>query len=157
MGASVYVETSIISYLVARLSRDLIVAGHQQITHEWWDRHRSRFQVFASLLVTRECAIGDPAIARKRLELLHGMELLEVTSEAIHLAREFVEHGPLPPKAEMDAAHIALAAVQRIDYLLTWNCRHIANAEMQPALQRICRSRGHVLPTLCTPEQLMGG
>jgi predicted nucleic acid-binding protein len=155
--SSVYVETSVVSYLVARPSRDLITAGHQQLTHEWWESRRNRYRVFASALVLREALLGDPALAGRRRDALRGIPLLEVRSEAATLARELVERGPLPRKAEADAAHIALAAVHGIEYLLTWNCTHIANAEMQPALVRLCRARGYVLPVLCTPEQLMGG
>ena len=152
----VYIETSVVSYLAARPSRDLIVAGHQQLTAEWWDRRRDLFQVFASALVLQEASFGDPEFARRRLEMLKGIRLLETHPEASQLAEVLMQRGPLPRKAEADAAHIALAAVHGMDYLLTWNCKHIANAEMQPALARICRARGYSLPVLCTPEQLMG-
>lgn len=155
--SSVYVETSVVSYLVARPSRDLIAASHQQLTHEWWERRRNRYRVFASALVLREAALGDPTLSGRRVDVLRGIPLLEVRPEAAALARELVEHGPLPGNAEADAAHIAIAAVHGIEYLLTWNCKHIANAEMQPALVRLCGARGYALPVLCTPEQLMGG
>lgn len=154
--SAVYVETSVISYLVARPSRDLVVAGHQQLTHEWWETQRGRFDVFASPLVSREAAQGDPVLAQQRLELLRDLPLLEIRIEAAALAREMIERGPLPRKAEVDAAHIAVAAVHGMHYLLTWNCKHIANAEMQWALDGLCRGKGYVLPVLCTPEQLMG-
>jgi hypothetical protein len=154
---SVYVETSVVSYLVARPSRDLVVAGHQQLTAEWWEHHKHRFDLFASALVLREAGFGDAVLAQRRLEALREVPVLDLRPEAAALAREMVERGPVPAKAAIDAAHIALAAVQGISFLLTWNCKHIANAEMQPALERICRAHGHHLPVLCTPEQLMGG
>jgi hypothetical protein len=153
---SVYTETSIISYLVAQPSRDLIVAGHQQLTTEWWQRRRDDFGVVASPLVLREASLGNPEFAEKRRAILSTLPLLEIRAEAAELAARFIHGGPLPIKAEADAAHIALAAVHGIDYLLTWNCKHIANAEMQPALTRIAHSCGYTLPILCTPEQLMG-
>lgn len=152
---SVYIETSIISYLVARPSRDLIAAGHQQLTLAWWEQRRTSFNVVASPLVLREASLGDPGFAEKRRAVLESIPLLEVRTEAIELALQFLR-GPLPAKAEADAAHIALAAVHGVEYLLTWNCKHIANAEMQPALMRIAQKQGYALPVLCTPEQLMG-
>jgi hypothetical protein len=91
------------------------------------------------------------------VDLLRGIPLLDVRNDAAELASDLMQFGPLPPKAEADAAHIALAAVHNVDYLLTWNCKHIANAEMQPSLERLCRAGGFELPILCTPEQLMGG
>jgi hypothetical protein len=154
---SVYIETSVVSYLVARLSRDLVVAGHQQTTSEWWENHRHRFNLFVSALVLQEAGSGDAVLAQRRLDALRGIAVLELRAEAAALAREMVEHGPVPAKAAVDAAHIAIAAVQGVAFLLTWNCKHIANAEMQPELERICRTRGYLLPVLCTPEQLMGG
>lgn len=154
---TVYVETSVVSYLVARPSRDLVVAGHQQLTAEWWEHHRHRFDLFVSALVLREAGLGDAVLAQRRMEALRGIPVLDLRPEAAALAREMVERGPVPAKAAVDAAHIALAAVQGIAFLLTSNCKHIANAEMQPALERICRARGYLLPVLCTPEQLMGG
>ena len=154
---SVYVETSVVSYLVARPSRDLVVAGHQQITAEWWERHRNRFDLFVSALVLREASSGDAGLAQRRLDSLRSIPVLDLRPEAAALARDMVERGPVPAKAAVDAAHIALAAVHGIGYLLTWNCKHIANAEMQPSLDRICRAQGYLLPVLCTPEQLMGG
>lgn len=153
---SVYVETSIISYLTAPPSRDLIVAGHQQLTTEWWRRRRHSFQVVASPLVLREALLGNPEAAQKRQAVIAGLPLLQIRPEARELARRFVDGGPLPSKAEADAAHISLAAVHGVEYLLTWNCKHIANAEMQPALTRIANAQGYTLPILCTPEQLMG-
>lgn len=157
MPARVYIETSIVSYLTARPSRDLIVAGHQQLTHEWWQTQRSRFQLYASQLVIREAGAGDPQVAAARLRILDELPLLEIRPEAVALSRRLLERGPLPQKAAADALHIAVSATNGVEYLLTWNCKHIANAEMRPLIERICRSHGFEPPVLCTPEQLMGG
>lgn len=157
MPARVYVETSIVSYLTARPSRDLIVAGHQQVTHEWWRTHRSRFHLYASQLVIREASGGDPEAADARLRALDGLALLEILPTAVTLSQALVARGALPQKATADALHIAVAAAHGIEYLLTWNCKHIANAEIRPLIERTCRAHGVEPPVLCTPEELMGG
>jgi hypothetical protein len=156
MPARVYVETSIISYLSARPSRDLVVAGHQQLTHEWWQSQRPRFSLFASQLVLQEAGRGDPEAARMRLQVLEGVSLLEVRTEALALAQALLGRGPLPERAAADALHIAIAAIHGVEFLLTWNCKHIANAQMRPLIERICRGQGYEPPVLCTPEELMG-
>lgn len=155
--ATVYVETSIISYLTARASRDLLAAAHQQTTREWWDHHRQRFEVFVSPLVMEEARRGDEDAAAQRIALIRGLPSLEIVEEAYDLAQAFVKGKALPPSAQDDAAHIALAAVHNIDYLLTWNCRHIANAETRPLVRSVCESKGYACPEICTPEELMGG
>ncbi|MDQ3557329.1 MAG: type II toxin-antitoxin system VapC family toxin [Gemmatimonadota bacterium] len=157
MGARVYVETSILGYLTARPSRDLIVAGHQQLTHEWWQLRRPLFEIFVSELVLEEAGRGDAEIAARRLRVLDGVSQLEIRADAVELSRALVQRGPLPSKAAADALHIAIAAVHGAEYLLTWNCKHIANAEMRPLIDRICREQGYEPPVLCTPEELMGG
>lgn len=154
--SSVYIETSIISYLTARVSRDLIVAGHQQMTEEWWSIQKSRFELWASELVVEEASAGDTNAAAERLSVLNTIEMLDITEEAGLLAAALIERGSLPAKASADALHIAIAAVNHIDYLLTWNCKHIANAEMRPVIESVCRSMGFAPPILCTPEELMG-
>jgi len=152
----VYLETTIASYLTARPSRDLIVGAHQELTIEWWVQHRQRFEVFISDLVLQEAARGDQIAAAKRLAELSGIAVLETTEEARELAREFVDRGLIPQKAVEDAFHVAIATAQGMDFLLTWNCRHIANAEIIERLQSVCEELGYEMPTLCTPEQLMG-
>jgi predicted nucleic acid-binding protein len=153
---SVYIETSVVSYLTARPSRDLLAAAHQQVTRDWWDGQRARFEVFISPLVEQEARRGDPAAAQRRVEVLRGLVMLEVVEEAYDLATALISEGALPSAAEDDATHIALAAVHGIDYLLTWNCRHIDNAETKPVLRSICATRGYACPEICTPEELMG-
>lgn len=151
----VYLETTFISYLTARPSRDLIVAGHQQITHDWWDSQRGRYELCISQLVLQEAGDGDPQAAKERLDLLAAMTLLAVEEGAVVLAEDLVRAGALPEKAENDALHIAIAAFHRIPYLLTWNCRHMANATMRPLIEKICASKGCQAPIICTPEELM--
>jgi hypothetical protein len=152
----VYLETTIASYLTARRSRDLVIRAHQEITIEWWAQHRQRFEIFISDLVLREAARGDRDAAAKRLEELAGIAVLEMSEDARELAREFVNRGLIPQKAVEDAFHVAIATAQGMEFLLTWNCRHIANAEIIERLQSVCEELGYEMPTLCTPEQLMG-
>jgi len=154
---SVYIETSVISYLTARPSRDLLAAAHQQITREWWDNHRSRFDIFISPLVIGESQRGNQEAAANRIAAIVGIQILEVVEEAYLLASAIITEGILPPSAQDDAAHIALAAVHNMDYLLTWNCRHIDNAETKPLVRSLCGNKGYNCPEICTPEELMGG
>lgn len=154
MKHKVYLETTIPSYLTSWLSRDLVIAAHQQITREWW-QNRNRFDLFISQVVMREVSGGDSQIAAKRLEVLENIPVLEVTKEAIELAQKLVDRGPIPEKAAVDALHIAIAVVNGMDYLLTWNCSHIANASMRTKIDHVCRSSGYEPPVICTPEELM--
>lgn len=152
----VYLETSFISYLTSRLSRDIVVAGHQAVTQEWWDTHDERFEVVASQLVIQEAGTGDPQAAQRRLAILAQVELLPVTDEAEQLALALVQEQVLPSGASEDALHLAIAATNGVSYLLTWNCRHLANAALRSGIGEICRSRGYQPVVICTPEELMG-
>jgi predicted nucleic acid-binding protein len=156
MKPSVYLETSVISYLAARMSRDLIVAGHQQISQEWWDTRRPDFEVSISALVVLEARSGDGDAAGRRLALLEGLPLLTLNDAAVHLAERLLAGAALPEKAREDALHIAIAAVHGIEYLLTWNCKHIANAVKRPLIEAICEAAGYRPPIICTPEELLG-
>jgi len=156
MQPTVYLETTIISYLTARLSRDLVTAAHQQITQEWWANRRAQFKLFISQFVVQEANVGDAAMAQKRLEELQAIPLLDVNQDAENLAQKLIDDGPLPKKAAVDALHIAVATVHGMDYLLTWNCKHIANAEMQSKVAAVCRESGFEPPVICTPEELLG-
>ena len=121
----VYLETSVVSYLTARPSRDVVVVGHQQITRDWWQTRRGSYHLVASQLVVQEANAGDEKAAQARLELLDEVELIETKEAALNLSRELVERGPLPESAAADALHIAIAVTTGVDYLLTWNCRHL--------------------------------
>jgi len=155
MAQRVYIETTVVSYFTARPSRDLIVAGHQQITHDWWDTRRGDFELCVSQLVLQEASDGDPQAAKERLAVLAAMTLLEIKEEAVSLAENLVQAGALPAKAENDALHIAIAAVHRVPYLATWNCRHMANATMRTLIESVCASNGFKAPIICTPEEMM--
>ena len=155
MGPTVYIETTIISYLTARPSKDLVQRAHQQLTRKWWRTRRSEFELYVSPLVLQEAAAGDPALARRRLALLAALPVLGPTVDAIDLSRILIERGAIPKKAEVDALHIAIAAVNGIEYLLTWNCTHIANARMRSKIEVVCRAESYEPPVLCTPEELM--
>lgn len=154
MQSSIYVETSIVSYLTARPSRDLVRAAHQEVTCEWWTG-RETYELFISQLVLDEASAGDPGAAALRLLALRDLPLLELTPEAVALAQQLVRRAALPPKAAGDALHIALTAVHGVDYLLTWNCTHIANATMRPKIEAICRGAGFEPPVICTPLELV--
>lgn len=151
----VYLETSFWSYLAARPSRDLVVAGHQQITQEWWSTQRRGFELCISQLVLQEAGAGDPIAARDRLALIQSITTLKTTIEALALAKELIHNGALPPKAVEDAIHVAVAATNGVQYLLTWNCRHIANARIRQFIDSACLKRGYRSPIICTPEELM--
>jgi predicted nucleic acid-binding protein len=152
---TVYLETTVLSYLTARPSRDLVMAAHREITHNWWDNCRPRFRVVASQLVWREAQVGDHDAARRRLEALAPIPLLDITEASLELAEKLVELQALPERATADATHIALAVTNGIDYLLTWNCRHLANATMRNMIDRVCRRHGHEPVIICTPEELL--
>ena len=153
---SVYLETSFISYLVARPSRDVIVARHQQTTQEWWDNRRSRFECSVSQVVIDEASVGDATEIQKRLAIIGGLPTVDVTEEAEVLTQAIMAAGILPPHAFPDAAHVAVSAVHSIDYLLTWNCKHLANAQITRRIAVVCEKLGHQMPIICTPEELMG-
>jgi hypothetical protein len=153
---SVYLETTYISYLVARPGRDVIVAAHQQTTHDWWDTRRDDFECSISQVVIDEASAGDPAEIQKRLDVIRDLPVLEVTKSAESLAQAIIESGAIPARAIRDAAHIAVAAVHGIDYLLTWNCRHLANAQIMRRIQKVCYQLSERMPVICTPEELMG-
>jgi len=153
MKYRLYLETTIPSYLAAKLSRDLIIAGHQQITREWWDKRRGNFQIYISQFVLDEAGAGDPVASRERLALLQHLPLLDITPEVTLLASGILKAGAIPCKAATDAAHIAVAAVHGMDFLVTWNCVHIANAMTAKRLASICREHGCECPVICTPEE----
>jgi len=155
MKPRVYVETTIISYLTAHPSRDLIIAGHQQVTHEWWQTTRHDFAVVSSQLVVREAGAGDPEAAQERLALLGEMSLLEITEEALALAQHILQMGAIPVGFPEDALHVAVAVVNGIEYLLTWNYKHLANAGMRGKIEAACRALGYEAVIICTPEELM--
>ena len=153
---SVYIETSLVSYLTARPSRDLLVAAHQQLTVAWWDEHRTRYELFTSQVVLAEARAGDPEAAQRRLAVLERLPLLDVADTAIALAARLVTGRALPAQAAQDALHLAIACVHGMEYLLTWNCTHLANARLRSRIEQVCRDSGYIPPIICTPEELEG-
>jgi predicted nucleic acid-binding protein len=156
VSESVYIETSILGYLSARPTDNLILAANMKITQDWWNIRRDSFVLYASEVVENEAARGDTAIAAQRLSLLQSFTFLDITEEAIEVAQEFLKQSNLPPKAFNDALHMALATVYGLDYLLTWNCKHMANAQIQKKLSQISLDLGYKLPFICTPLELIG-
>lgn len=155
MQPKAYIETTIVSYLTAQPSRDVILAAHQQITDQWWHERRARFELYTAQPVVDEAAEGHAEAAERRLEKLTPLPLLDITEEVSRVAEALLRRGPIPRKAAVDAVHIAAAAVHSMDYLLTWNCKHIANAAMRNKIEAIIRSNGYEPPILCTPEELL--
>lgn len=151
--STVYVETTIVSYLTARPSRDVVLAAHQTLTRAWW-RGRTAYELRVSQLVLDEAAAGDQLLRTRRLRALRGIPVLSLTNAATRLAKELVRQGALPEKATVDAFHIGVAAAHQVTYLLTWNCKHLANATMRGTIEAVCRSEGLSPPIICTPEEL---
>ena len=156
MKPKVYIETSVISYLTAWPSRDLIIAANQQLTQEWWKSKRQEFELYVSQLVIQEAERGDKEAAQERLQVLTDVPLLELSNDALALAEKLISTQALPQRAVEDALHIAVATVNGIDYLLTWNFKHIANATMRGRIEQVCRKTGYEPPVICSPQELMG-
>jgi hypothetical protein len=155
MKPSVYVETTVISYLAAQPSRDLIIAANQQVTQEWWQEKRSDFELFASQLVLREASYGDAKASERRLQVVQNIPLLALTDAAKNLAMALVDKQAIPEKAAEDALHIAIATTNGMDFLITWNFKHIANATMRSKIEYICRLNGYEPPVICSPQELL--
>ena len=155
MRKVVYIETSIVSYLTAQPSRDLRAAAWQQITAQWWAHERDKYDLCVSALVVAEASQGDPEASRKRLQVLADLPELTVDDEVERFAAELIAGGGVPNAAEGDAVHIAIAAVHEVDYLLTWNCRHIDNAATKPIIRSLCAVAGYACPEICTPLELL--
>ncbi len=156
MKPKVYLETTIVSHLTARPSRDVVMAAMIQQTNDWWTRRRERFGLFVAEPVFREAAKGDAEAARRRTEVLRQLNILPATEQSLRLARSFITHFAMPAKAADDALHVAIAASHGMGYLLTWNCRHIANATLRPKLEALCLLENLRCPLICTPPELMG-
>ena len=154
---TVYIETTVIGHAVGRIRSDLVSAARQAITRDWWPTASDHFELRLSQLVVDECAAGDPEAAAERLTLLEGISLLQVPPEAGDLARLLVDRRAVPVSEPRDALHIATAAFHGVDFLTTWNFRHIANAVMMERIYEVCREGGYTSAAICTPEQLMKG
>jgi hypothetical protein len=155
MRLRVYLETTVPSYLTAWPSPEVVMAGHQQTTRDWWETRREEFDLYASQFVIDEASLGDSEAAARRLKALADVPLLEPSDDVHRLADQLVKQVPLPAKAAADSLHIAIAAVNGMDYLLTWNCTHIANAALRARIEKVCRDAGYEPPVICTPEELL--
>jgi|SRR4051812_19089986 len=151
---TVYVKTTVISYLTAWPSRDLIRVAQQQTTREWWDRERQRFEVYTSELVEIEASAGDPQAAADRLAILAAVQRVAVSTAAVRLGDELLNAGAFPRVASRDALHVAICATNGLEYLLTWNFRHLANAQMQDSIRETCVAAGYAPPVICSPDAL---
>lgn len=155
MKESMYLETTVVSYYTSKPSRDIITIAHQKITRQWWPMAMKRFNVFISEVVIEEARLGDREAAKRRLEELKNFPHLELNNKVEKMAQVYMERLEVPEKSFRDAAHLAVAAVHNIDYLVTWNCAHIANGEVIKKLMKINKSFDMYTPIICTPEELM--
>jgi len=150
-----YIETTIPSYYVARAAMNVIQASRQASTRAWWDGGRSSFDLFTSQEVLQEARLGDADMARQRLEILSPLPKLELTEEVGALAQELIQAGLVPEKAASDAVHIAVASVHQVNYIVTWNFKHIANPYTRDRLRGVVADAGFRLPVMCSPEELI--
>ena len=154
MNQKLYVETSIVSYLTSRPSRDVVINANQQLAQEWWES-RHNFDLFVSELVIDEVSKGEMLMAQKRLDLIQGIPLIDFNDEAKNLAKEILRQNVLPPKATLDVFHIAVTVVHKMEFLLTLNCKHIANAFIFRRIEKICSEFGYEMPIVCTPQEIL--
>ena len=155
MKPRLYLETTIPSYLVARRSRDLRLAADQETTTEWWDTKRQEYELFTSEVVVAEVSEGDASMSQARMEILNGILRLPAQPQVDEIIEQLLRDSIIPQNAAADAAHIALSVVHAIDFLLTWNCKHISNPHNFRRIERLCALRGYACPVICTPEQLL--
>ena len=155
MSSKVYVETTVLSYLAARPSRDPIVVARQNITRYWWGSERSKYELVISEAVEAECLRGDLEMIQARARLLKEVSLFPINEGILELAALLMAPGAIPDKAAPDAVHIAAAAMQGCEFLLTWNFRHIANVRIRREVERILAKNGYTKTTICTPEELI--
>ena len=153
MAESIFIETTIPSYHAARRSRDIVQAARQQVTIEWWARQRRMYDLYTSQAVLDEVARGDRELAAARVEMLKEISLLAINEAVVSVAENLLDKGIVPRKAGEDALHISCAAVHGMDYLLTWNCRHIANPHIQRRIREALDEFGYDTPVICTPEE----
>jgi hypothetical protein len=152
---TLYIETSIVSYLRQRPSTQIVTAARQVLTHQWWNHERSSYELVTSQYVIDEASDGDANLAKERLESLDGIPLLPAEPDVEIIANEIIGRAILPAKAVFDALHIAIVAHHRIEYLLTWNCRHIANAKILPRIHGVLNDLSVPIPIICTPEEMV--
>lgn len=150
-----YIETTIPSYLAAKVSRDIIVAAQQQITNEWWDESHLKYELYISEAVLEECQAGDSEVSKKRLDYIKDLPLLKITDEVLQLAEVYAGILTIPDKSTVDAVHLSLTVVYEMDYLLTWNCKHLAHGEVRTKIHNYNSQTGLFEPMIVTPLELM--
>ncbi len=153
---TVYIETTVVGHLAGRLHPDPAVAARQQVTRKWWAIATTQYRLLVSQVVRDECGGGDAAAARERLEVIDPLALLDITDEIRDLADDLTSRGAIPLSEPRDALHIAISAVHGVQYLVTWNFTHIANATMRSRIELVCREAGFEPPIICTPEEIVG-
>jgi hypothetical protein len=156
MKPNVYIETSVISYYTAKPSRDLVTAGRQQLTRDWWEETRKHYKIFVSVLVLEESKSGDKVASEKRLKTLKGLPVLQINDKAETLTEILIKEGAIPVDSTEDALHIAIATVNGMDFLLTWNFNHINNAQKKLEIAKILEKYEYICPAICSPEELLG-
>lgn len=156
MPEQLYLETTIISYLTSRPSRDVIIAGHQQSTLLWWETQRTHYEICISQLVLEEAGAGDAIASQRRLKYLEAARILDFTPLAGEIANQIIEQRIMPSRVRADALHLAIAAIHEIPLLLTWNCRHLANPHVRAMVNKVCQRHGLLTPAICTPDELLG-
>jgi predicted nucleic acid-binding protein len=152
---TVYIESTVISYYTARRSRDIIVAAHQEITLVWWENVLPQLHPFISQIVFDEIERGDKSAADRRLKKVKDFDILEVKQEIVILADEYYKVLDIPQKARNDSFHLAIAVYHGLDYLVTWNCTHIAAGRVRSIIESLNHEKGYMTPVICTPEELM--
>lgn len=155
MKQRIYIETSIISYLTSNPSRDVVISANQILVKEWWEEHRNKFDLYISEIVYDESEKGDEKMAKKRLKLIEDLPFLDFEARAKDLAKEILKQDILPQKAAYDVFHISIATIHEVDFLLTLNCKHIANAFILRRVEKVCRDFGYEPPIVCTPQEIL--
>lgn len=150
-----YIETTIIGHLVGRILSDPVVAGRQTVTRQWWPSAVEKYRFIVSKVVADECASGDLEAAAERLAVLEPLEFVATSPEVDELAHQLIDRFAVPKTEPRDAIHISLAAVHGIEYLVSWNFKHIVNPTTRSAIELVCRDAGFVPPIICTPDELM--
>jgi hypothetical protein len=151
----VYIETTVISYLTAKPSRDLVVAAQQELTRFWWESEKDNYKIFISESVINEASAGDSTASELRLKICENIPSLDIDKRVLELTKIILSSGIIPQKAAEDALHISIATVHNIDFILTWNCKHIANANINNQLRKIITQIGYEMPVICTPNELI--
>jgi len=152
---TVYVETTVVGNVAGRFHADPNIAARRSVTRKWWVTAKQRYRLLASEFVIAEISAGDPEAASERFVEVEGLELLDATADVDELANSLVAYGAVPESQPRDALHIAVAAVNGVQYLVTWNFNHIANPILQNTIAAVCRDNGFEPPVICTPEQLL--